>query len=645
MKVQGVFTEAEGEIYSNRVLCNFSYPNHVNETQMMNEDVSQFYRDVILSGVADSGRWDNFYDFNGLLPLNPSQTSQRYEPHYRRANSAQEGTYPNNNYSSERLHEAANLAFALSFSEVDYEIAGISKPSNTIAKELARAVWKEIVAMANDDKLDASNGGANRELGEPGRNNPSYGQTIRFDHTPQTAKSNRVGIQRGEPFYISAMKIVKVLHSYGLIKEIIKDESDFTQNEEFVNYWILDWTRWAYAQYNRFFVNSFGTNWRAFDGNFSPTQSFAGSGIDQAYTYFDGDGNGVNRVTEAQRFTLNNRELIYPLLVKTYATYFDDKDLEAWAYDVFKVYVALGIYPDGTHHEMYRLGSNSITNNFPMVYPELSSAILLAWARTHEVGVKNGSLSDADKYWSYTSSMGSDELYRSPWETPTSGGSKGLELVLENIAGYLKGEDEGGVVGNRYNQNGILIDNRDQTMTAIYAMANRFYNNQLFEDIIERNGYPTYRPTSLAGLPTEAGAGWGLYLAMGGETAILPANQNSNSECGNIAFPDSDSSDDNDDDSNEDGENTENDTLSEEEVNQQYAIVAENPVRESTIRIRKQNADCVNLKIFDLTAKLLFLENRCGENIDLDVSFLPRNNLYFLQLLNLEHNQTFKLLF
>lgn len=646
MKVQGVFDEADAQIYSNRILCSYNYLNHIDEPAMMLDDVSLFYDDIVINNGQDRGRWDNFYNLNSLLPLDPSTASERYEPHYLRANRSQPGTYPNENYSSERLHEAANLAFALNIADEDYQIAGITKNSKQIAKELALAIWKEIVAMANDDKLDASNGGRERLAGEPSRNNPSFGQTIRFDHTGQASKSNRQGIQRGEPFYISAMKIVKVIHSYGLVKQIIEEEIEFNENEAFVNYWVQDWVRWAYGQYNRFFVNSFGTNWRGFDRNFSSTRSFGGNGSDQAYAFYDAQGNGVNRITEAQRFTLNNRELIYPLLVKTFATYFDDSDLEDWAFDVFKLYIALGVYPDGTHHEMYRVGSNQIANNFPMVYPELSTGILLAWARTHEAGVKNGSLSDSNKYWEYTSDLGSDELYQNSWETSTSGGQKGLEMVLSNIAGYLKSETDEGLVGNRYNQNGILIDNRDQTMTAIYAMANRYYNNQLFEGIVRRNGYPVYRPLSLAGLPTEAGAAWGLYLAMGGETAILPADSSSNPECENITFPNTDTSDDDDGEDENDGmEDTENDVLNEEESNRDYAIVLENPVQGGMVKIVKEDAECVNLKVYDLTARLLYIENHCGENIDLDVSFLPRNSLYFLQLFNLQHNQTFKLFF
>ena len=629
MKAQGVFTASDAEVFSNRILCNYTYTGHIDEAEMIKNDVSNFYNDVVVNGGADRGRWDNFYGMNGLLPLNPGTAAQQYEPHYTRANRAQSGTFPNENYSSERLHEAAILAFALNKADSDFQIGEVSKNSKIIAKELSLGIWQEIVAMAIDDKLDASNGGRERLSGEPERNNSSFGQTVRFDHTAQASKSDRAGIQRGEPYYISAMKMVKVLHSYGLIKEIIETENDFLENESFVNYWIQDWVRWAYGQYNRFFVNSFGSNWRDFEKNYSPTSSFEGSGSDQAYTYYDGNGNGINRVTEAQRFTLNNRELIYPLLVKTFATYFDVKELEDWAFDVFKVYIALGVYPDGTHHEMYRLGSNQIANDFPMVYPELSTAILLAWARTHEVGVQNGSLSNAQKYWAYSSSLGSEELYQNAWETSTSGGQKGLEMVLENIAGYLKSDEDGGFVGKRYNQNGILLDNRNQTMTAIYAMAERYYDNELFQRIVTRNGFPKYRPVGLAGLPTEAGAAWGLYLSMGGETAILPASNNTN--CSDIEFPDNTYSVQESDSGDNDNSN--------------YAEVLENPVNESTVRIRKRDGDCVNVKIYDLTARLLHLENRCGENIDLDVSFLPKNNLYFLQLLNLEHNQTFKLLF
>ncbi len=79
------------------------------------------------------------------------------------------------------------------------------------------------------------------------------------------------------------------------------------------------------------------------------------------------------------------------------------------------------------------------------------------------------------------------------------------------------------------------------------------------------------------------------------------------------------------------------DTISEEELDEileanSEFFIAENPVRESMLKIVKSDDDCGVVSIYDMTARLLYQKDNCGRQISIPVDFILSTGIYIVQV-------------
>lgn len=690
-----VYSPTQLEIVTARYFNNWSIGRNdeIDETINSSED---FYNDVIVNGNGDRGRWDNFHNSTSVIPN--SGPDGRYEPHYQRARRYGSGDYPNEVNVSENISKTANFALILgkaaemhnagiSFENVNPEgeisFNGQNWKLNDLAEELANAVFLELIWYAESDALDASNGGTQRESGEPARQNSTHGTFSRFMYNP-TSIFGIDGLRTGAPWWVTFAKMSKLVHAYGKVKDLLVGKQIYEDNKLKVNYWFKDWRDFCFANMDILMKTKLDSNWRDFDKNWNIGGGlFDGKGNAQSYTHYDSNGNGQNRIQGNLWDVFNNRENDHFEYLHTYATYFGDEELQDWMYDWWKAFYAVYTWSDGTMYEFYRGG----TGIPAMQYPHIIIVQLVSMAQTHANAVINNFPNvgtNPRKFYDYESSMGSDELSDGDWSDSSSGGNKGLELTMNNILRHFQNSSNGGWFLNRYDESGVAIpEDPSQTNTIASGLANLYYDNNFFRAGNVRDGsmgLNSYSNHGSGGLNGEWGQAWWLAGSLGGEVAAYEMGgvlADDISAWENDADRDSDNEEDeqeeeeeeenNDEENNDEEGNTEeendneesdnaeeeendeasdvddfleedvDDTITAEELdnlleaNNEF-FIAENPVRDATLKIVKSDDECGIISIYDLNARLLHQRNECGKQLSIPIDFILSRGVYVVRV-------------
>jgi len=416
------------------------------------------FMDDVKNNGGDSGRWDNFSDVLGDIGVLPGNNTVEPRPMFGAI-----GAYS----VSDNIHYAAIIA---------------NLDNN---QELAAYVFKELLAVANDDKLDSSNGTS--------KTNDTFGTTIRFNYSYSGADN---------PWFISAAKITKYIESYGLIYRLIENDpviynaTDVQRVEQF----FADWHDFIKTISANYITGTLGPNWRNNQitlGDYQKQFLDLATDNSQPYTHYDQNNVGFNHLTRMQASAFNNRVWDFIELVHTYGIYFGDADSRNLSSTFFKLFLKLCIFPDGTQAEWYRAYNSSATNSVGKPtqgfnYTYLTLAHVVKFAQTHAIAAHNGipGVTDAGYYYDYVTSEGTDELIDDyPQEaTSTSGGHKGIYQMLINQSKYHRPPSHGGFEGLRFSERGLnnspnIVFNGDQQVYSVVpAMANTYYQTDELRD-------------------------------------------------------------------------------------------------------------------------------------------------------------------
>ncbi len=465
MRGNTIFTPAQEKAFKERYanpeqsfpLTQKGFSNEVGNIKL---GASEFFHDFSTGGVGhDRGGWyptsDMVIDGSSTNPFQP------YGDNY--------SVFPRQLYN---IHFAALDAYA----------------TGDVPK--AMAVFRELAHLANRSHLDFSN------------------QTV-FDRTKMSFEN---------PVFYAAAKMQQYRVSYALIFDLVKNTKYYQDNKITVNSWFKDAADYFKAVIDNnldYWVMS--GDWHS-DSGITPRTG----NLNDFYTYYDATGNtGYNEVGDFQFNTVNNRAWRLISFVGGYGYSFGENNYIDWAFDLFKFTLKIGQFPDNTFMEHVR--SDSYNGG---AVPDKELGIDYTWetymgltkmALENEVAVERGLLpSDhRGRYFDYSTSIGTDEMFTSYTYTSTSGGPKSLKGGLINLSKYYTQEFQ------RYNTNGELISPTEQTFSLITAMANTYYEDKELENFYLFNRQANYPPANSRNRafgvrPSNFGIGIGVGAASGG---------------------------------------------------------------------------------------------------------------------------------
>ena len=465
---------------------------YFDDTADLNTRAEHFRTDMSTSGV-DRGAFVGFHSGRALIPryigdagitvmqdpFPPAWTTTGYGPLY----------------SNRNIHAAALMAYA----ENDTVLAGY--------------VLTALLARANDNNLDASNGGSQRISGEPTRTNSTHGTSERFPFGRQEDFRAVVG---QNPWFMLSSKMEQYLISYSIIFDLVKNTTNYTNNANVINYWFNDYYRFAINSATIHTNYWLGSNWRNFQQNYArPTLIFDNRPA------FSGPSTVLYNVSTAAAQGLTNRSADSFGYIHLFGETFNVAAAKSFGYDIFRAVMAIAVYADGTFHEHYRWDANP-----DYVYTHIVKFMFMA--HTNEVGVQKGLLptSDANKFYGYTTSMGTNELFNGGTFSSTSGGSKNLRLVLTNLSRYYRLPANGGFEGVRYRANGSAYSTSHVSNLPQAIFLSKYPNDTEIDDFKNYRssaGYTTGLNASMQAngqTPHSLGLAWGFGQAIGGHIAF-----------------------------------------------------------------------------------------------------------------------------
>jgi len=361
------------------------------------------------------------------------------------------------------MHYAAVLA-AIWDGRADIEtFSGESKSKDAHAEDLARAVWDVLVMQSEESSLDFSDSS----------------RWVRNDAD-------------GNPHFMAIAHMSKDLSAYALVFSQLNGYASYTENVQSVEKWFGDAADFAYQRASMRANTVFGgvtLDTMTFSDEKQAERYADGPDI-QGFVYTLNDGNNEPKliVSNAQASGLNNRMLDFTSYVGNYGVHFNDATYKKFVWDIFRLVMEIGVFPDGSYNEHFRSSELRVKKGKPFNGPEqglhytnISVFKFVAEAYRHAVAVENGLIVDEErgKYFDFTTSDGTDERYKTvEYEgDSTSGGNKGLRLVLDNLSKWYRSSENGGFGDIRFARNGESIDAKKRAYTVLAAMANTYYND------------------------------------------------------------------------------------------------------------------------------------------------------------------------
>ena len=356
------------------------------------------------------------------------------------------------------VHYAAIISYIWNGRSESATLNGVTQSKDAHAQELAEAVWDVIVTAHNRPELDIAD-------------------TARW--VRNTADGN--------PHFQAISKFAKFLASYAIIQDQLTGYANYTSNVTSVDAWFAAAADFCYQRANNRINSQFGSGWENFNTNsFNTNASIYSAFNSQSFTHFNSSGVGAPgyEITTHQASGLNNRMMDFVDYVSIYGVHYNDTFYKDFSFNVFRLQMAVGTFSDGTFNEWYRSYDGDPTVGY--TYATLTIFKLVAMAHHHAVAVQNGltGVSNIGLYYDYTSSLGSDELYSSYVGGSTSGGNKGIRLLLDNLSRYYRQSAQGGFLDTRFAEGGnsmdITADYRPYTI--MVAMANSYYDDSDLND-------------------------------------------------------------------------------------------------------------------------------------------------------------------
>lgn len=428
-----------------------------------------------VSAGSDSQRWDNFYTGSSEVPN--GSASLAYTP------------VPTNGVGE-------NITHAAIISDLNGDA------------DLAIKVFTEILWHANNDDLDAGNGGLNRRSGGPARSNASHGQAVRFNHS---------GIRGGDdPYHIAASKLCKYMEAYALVAHLLVNDATYLANYEKVEWWFDDWATFSKGNTNNQISNNMGSSWRTgyYSGNQTLSYPITNTST-QSHTHYDVSGNATGyEAVWMQASGLNNRVFDMVHITYTYGLLFNDSDYMDYGFDFFQAWIT-SIYPDSTLPEWFRSNTQTGKESQGLHYTYTALMMAVKMAQMHAVAVANGlvSVSDDDigMFYDHTTDKGLEDnepLYEG---TPTGGTVRGLYSAIINQSKYHKLGANGGYLDVRYsNQVGVPYGAYRMQSSVIPAMAWTYYQTQELIDYYRLDMSTGYQHTTgHAGTGLDSQSSWG----------------------------------------------------------------------------------------------------------------------------------------
>lgn len=409
--------------------------------------------EVFLNEEQGSGYANRFTWMSSATPI-PDYDAGPYEPSpvYSPAGA---GTL-----NVEYIHYASILAAVWNGRSETVTFSGETKSKDAHALDLAQAVIDVLIQQKNDPKLD-------------------YTNTSRWVHNNAD----------GNPHFIMIAKMSKYLSSYALVYSQLSGYTPYTSNKTSIETWFTAAKSYAMDRHNLRVQAFLGTNWRNFANNsFGSTTDYGGAGNHQSHVYFNSGGTGFLEVSSAQASATNNRALDFASYVGNYSVHFNDAAAKSYMFDVFRLHMMFAVFSDGSYMEHYR--AYDTQPELGLHYSWLAVFKLVAEAYRHEVAIANGltGASEPGKYFDYSTSIGTDELYSSYPSSSTSGGTKTIKLMIENLSKWYRTTANGGWNDVRYAEGGNAIDEYERPYTLPAAMANTYYNDANLEGFYKMTG-------------------------------------------------------------------------------------------------------------------------------------------------------------
>lgn len=364
----------------------------------------------------------------------------------------------------EFIHYASVLSAVWKGRTASITFSGETKSKDAHAQDLARAVFDVILRRSQDPKLD-------------------------FGDTGRWARGTTAD---GNPHFITMSKMSKYLTSFSLIYDQLGGYSSYVNNVSLVDTWFSDAAAFGYDRSVQRANRILGANWRSFAPNsYAVNNSLENprlpAGNSQNHTHYNSAGVGQYSVSNAQVNSMTNRMMDFASYVSNYGALYNNQFYKDYAWDVFRCVMMIQVFPDGTYAEWYRSWDANPT--IGITYATLSIFKVVADAYRHAVGVQNGvvGLTDIGKYYDYTTSIGTDELYSVYRATSTSGGNKGIRLMVENMSKWYRTTANGGWSDVRYAEGGNFIDSYNKPFTVFASMANTYYQDPVITDYYKFN--------------------------------------------------------------------------------------------------------------------------------------------------------------
>ena len=369
--------------------------------------------------------------------------------------------------------------------------AGQSGTKDFHSQRLARALFDLILRKAQDVKLDFTN----------------------------TAKYPTNRRNDTNPIFILMGKMNRYISMYKVIEHQLTDYTPYLSNKATVDAWCLGAATFCKANLDWLNNAMFGTIPPYADN--TPINN-PGSDSRLEYTHYDSNSVGQYEASNVLESRYNNRIASFFGVIDAYAVNFQNTTLRNYIFDMYVSWLELAIFPDGTNFEHYRslednIGSQSIG------YVGVQMAEWIKIAHSHAVAVTNGMITgeSVGKFYDYTTSRGSDEIFGGWNTTSTSGGVKNMTNCILNISKYYKNAANGGYNDIRFAGTGatLAMNANDRKFTSAYGLANSYLNNSEIDDFVNQKTSANYTNPADSGYGSwphhGTGIGFGLFSLYG----------------------------------------------------------------------------------------------------------------------------------
>lgn len=296
-------------------------------------------------------------------------------------------------------------------------------------------------------------------------------------------------------YFIVAQWFDKYMHNWSFIKSLNLVTNLTSTQEATIDAWFLKGRNWCYDKVTNHYIAAFGSNWET---------SAISTGYDQIYPSNSVRTNPVIAIGGVPQtaYTVNSAGALLPwntvskyaTVVHSYGLLYNDQEALDLSDRWYKDYFKLGMFTDGSWMELIRGYDTAPFQG--LQYGSITLSSLTFMAHTQAVATRQDHPllqgKAYDEYYTYTTSLGLEDVLPGHAGSTTGGSSKGLLLLMTAMSKYIgqaTGLNAWGSV-RQVNDTGFPTIEMTDTFHYFVAMAqaNAYYNDANIRDCYKGTG-------------------------------------------------------------------------------------------------------------------------------------------------------------